>query len=76
MGRPRSHLLTESYFANIRCTYRLDRTLKYELSAEKTSLGKVFLMTQRARAEGKIVSSGVSSSTLEDFFIKIATGQH
>jgi len=61
---------------NATCTYRLDRTHKYELPADKTSLGKIFLMTQRARAEGKIVSSGVSSSTLEDVFIKIATGRH
>mmetsp|Transcript_15168 Transcript_15168/g.38033 ORF Transcript_15168/g.38033 Transcript_15168/m.38033 type:complete len:997 (+) Transcript_15168:4616-7606(+) len=55
------------------CTYRLDKQHKYELPANGVSLGKIFSTLIQAREDGKVLSFGITSATLEDVFIKIAT---
>jgi len=54
------------------CTYHLDKQHKYELPGQGVSLGKIFATMIKAREEGKVLSFGITSTTLEDVFIKIA----
>ena len=56
---------------SMRLTYSLANTSKYEMSAHKISLFQIFQRMLQARAEGHVVSWAVSSTTLEDAFIKI-----
>jgi len=54
------------------CTYQLDKQHKYELPAHGVALGKVFAEMLKAREDGRVVSFGITSATLEDVFIKMA----
>jgi len=57
---------------NVRITYALAGTLKFELPADQTKLSAVFATMVEARSQGLITSWGITSCTLEDAFIKIS----
>ncbi|KAJ1468862.1 P-loop containing nucleoside triphosphate hydrolase protein [Baffinella frigidus] len=62
-----------SFTPNFNLVYSLADTRKYEVPCGEVALSQIFSGMIRAKAEGVVETWGISSATLEDAFIKIAS---
>lgn len=59
---------------NARKVYHLSGTQKYELSKQEVRIADVFMAVENLKRRVEVQAWGLADTTMEDVFVKVATG--